>query len=146
MTNVSCMNSRFMRFIFIAAADQQLSQTRETRRFSASFQFFFQVNHEKLLQNKNFFVLQCSERQLCCASAMNRAMSAEESTISQDSDSPPKKKTGEIKKEAGRTKSLEPTAVQDNYECSICLSWLKEPVLTSCGHRFCKSCLEGWRK
>lgn len=76
---------------------------------------------------------------------MNRTVSAEESTLSQDSDSPPKKRTGEIKKEALRTKSLEPVA-QDNYECSICLSWLKDPVLTSCGHRFCKSCLEEWRK
>lgn len=77
---------------------------------------------------------------------MNRTVSAEESTISQDSDSPPKKKTGDIKREAGRTKSLEPAVAQDNYECSICLSWLKDPVLTSCGHRFCKSCLDGWRK
>lgn len=77
---------------------------------------------------------------------MNRAVSAEESTISLEGDSPPKKKTGEIKKEvAARTKSLEPAA-QDNYECSICLSWLKDPVLTTCGHRFCKSCLEEWRK
>ncbi|CRK88512.1 CLUMA_CG002311, isoform A [Clunio marinus] len=76
---------------------------------------------------------------------MNRTVSAEESTISQDSDSPPKKKTGEIKKEALRpVKSLEPVA-QDNYECSICLSWLKEPVVTKCGHRFCKICLEEWR-
>lgn len=79
---------------------------------------------------------------------MNRTVSAEESTISQDSDSPPKKKTGEIKKEAvGRTKS---DPAQDNYECnyecSICLSWLKDPVLTKCGHRFCKACLEEWRK
>lgn len=71
---------------------------------------------------------------------MNRAISAEES-CSQESDSPPKKKTGEIKKSL----SLEPV-VQENYECSICLSWLKDPVLTTCGHRFCKSCLNEWRQ
>lgn len=70
---------------------------------------------------------------------MNRTVSAQESSISQESDSPPKKK------EALRTKSLEPVA-QDNYECSICLSWLKDPVLTTCGHRFCKNCLDEWRK
>lgn len=30
------------------------------------------------------------------------------------------------------------------YECAICIDWLNEPVLTSCGHRFCKSCLNDW--
>lgn len=30
------------------------------------------------------------------------------------------------------------------YECAICMNWLNEPVLTSCGHRFCKSCLHSW--
>ncbi|KAH8416529.1 hypothetical protein KR222_007730 [Zaprionus bogoriensis] len=30
------------------------------------------------------------------------------------------------------------------YECAICIDWLNEPVLTSCGHRFCKSCLSDW--
>lgn len=74
---------------------------------------------------------------------MDRTVSAEESMIPQDSDSPPKKKTGEVKKEAGPT-SLE--SPKDNYECSICLSWLRDPVLTTCGHRFCKSCLQEWRQ
>ncbi|KAG5670164.1 hypothetical protein PVAND_000445 [Polypedilum vanderplanki] len=76
-------------------------------------------------------------------------MSAEESTIAQtqtseNSDSPPKKKTGEILKETLRTKSLEPVP-QENYECPICLNLLKDPVLTKCGHRYCKNCLEEWR-
>jgi hypothetical protein len=75
-------------------------------------------------------------------------MSAEESTVTQEQsensrDSPPKKKTDH--KEALRTKSLEP-ATQESYTCSICLSWLKDPVLTKCGHRFCMLCLEEWRK
>lgn len=30
------------------------------------------------------------------------------------------------------------------YECAICMNWLDEPVLTSCGHRFCKTCLDVW--
>lgn len=79
---------------------------------------------------------------------MNRTVSAEESNLSQDSDSPPKKKqTSESANENVReTKSLEVTHNQENYECSICLFWLKDPVLTTCGHRFCKSCLEEWRK
>lgn len=76
---------------------------------------------------------------------MNRTVSAEETTVSRGDDSPPKKKTGEIHKETLKTKSLEPVS-QDNYECSICLSWLRDPVLTKCGHRFCGACLEEWRK
>ncbi|XP_036339122.1 TNF receptor-associated factor 6 [Rhagoletis pomonella] len=30
------------------------------------------------------------------------------------------------------------------YECAICIHWLNEPVITTCGHRFCKSCLTEW--
>ena len=32
--------------------------------------------------------------------------------------------------------------VEDECTCSICFLPLREPVLTRCGHRFCKSCLE----
>ncbi|GAX79505.1 hypothetical protein CEUSTIGMA_g6946.t1 [Chlamydomonas eustigma] len=32
-----------------------------------------------------------------------------------------------------------------DYECSICLSLLIDPVVGQCGHDFCKSCLEQWR-
>lgn len=78
---------------------------------------------------------------------MNRTISADESTVIQaesSNESPPKKKTGEIQNETIRTKSLE-EATQENYMCSICLSWLEDPVLTKCGHRFCSSCLNEWR-
>ncbi|KAH8306520.1 hypothetical protein KR018_005889 [Drosophila ironensis] len=30
------------------------------------------------------------------------------------------------------------------YECAICIDWLKEPMLTSCGHRFCHGCITDW--
>ncbi|CAG9860142.1 unnamed protein product [Phyllotreta striolata] len=30
------------------------------------------------------------------------------------------------------------------FECPICLAWLRDPVLTSCGHRFCRSCIYSW--
>lgn len=77
---------------------------------------------------------------------MNRTISAEETIVNREIDSPPKKKTGEIQKETLRnTKSLEPCA-QEQYECAICLSWLKDPVLTKCGHKFCMDCLDEWRK
>lgn len=36
------------------------------------------------------------------------------------------------------------TEPDSGHECAICVSWLKDPVLTSCGHRFCNSCLDGW--
>lgn len=36
--------------------------------------------------------------------------------------------------------------VEPRYECPICLNWLTEPMLTSCGHRFCKKCIFEWMK
>ncbi|TMW53021.1 hypothetical protein DOY81_001884 [Sarcophaga bullata] len=36
------------------------------------------------------------------------------------------------------------TEPEARYECAICMNWLKEPVLTACGHRFCNSCLDAW--
>ena len=32
--------------------------------------------------------------------------------------------------------------VDDDLQCSICFLPLREPVLTRCGHRFCRECLE----
>lgn len=32
-------------------------------------------------------------------------------------------------------------AVEDDLQCSICHLPLNKPVLTRCGHRFCKECL-----
>ncbi|PFX17392.1 TNF receptor-associated factor 4 [Stylophora pistillata] len=34
-------------------------------------------------------------------------------------------------------------AVDEDFQCVICHLPLKEPVLTRCGHRYCKQCLEG---
>ena len=37
--------------------------------------------------------------------------------------------------------------VDDDLQCSICLLPLREPVLTRCGHRFCRECLEQhWKR
>ncbi|XP_004523584.1 TNF receptor-associated factor 6 [Ceratitis capitata] len=33
---------------------------------------------------------------------------------------------------------------ESRYECAICLHWLNEPMITTCGHRFCKTCLTEW--
>ena len=30
----------------------------------------------------------------------------------------------------------------EDLQCAICYLALREPVLTRCGHRFCKDCLE----
>lgn len=35
-------------------------------------------------------------------------------------------------------------APEARFECPICLSWLRDPVVTSCGHRFCRSCIQEW--
>nr|XP_018910237.1 PREDICTED: E3 ubiquitin-protein ligase BRE1-like isoform X2 [Bemisia tabaci]XP_018910238.1 PREDICTED: E3 ubiquitin-protein ligase BRE1-like isoform X2 [Bemisia tabaci] len=35
--------------------------------------------------------------------------------------------------------------LKDNCECSICLGICTKAVITSCGHTFCKRCLEGWQ-
>ncbi|KAI5641890.1 zinc finger, c3HC4 type (RING finger) domain-containing protein [Phthorimaea operculella] len=33
---------------------------------------------------------------------------------------------------------------ESRYECPICLNWLRDPVITTCGHKFCKSCITSW--
>ncbi|KAL1505856.1 hypothetical protein ABEB36_005318 [Hypothenemus hampei] len=35
-------------------------------------------------------------------------------------------------------------APEAKFECPICLSWLRDPVLTFCGHRFCRVCIYEW--
>jgi len=32
--------------------------------------------------------------------------------------------------------------IDEDLQCSICYLALREPVLTRCGHRFCRECLE----
>ncbi|XP_031837033.1 TNF receptor-associated factor 6 isoform X3 [Nomia melanderi] len=39
----------------------------------------------------------------------------------------------------GMKEHLEP-----RFECPICLNWLRDPVLTSCGHKFCSQCIYTW--
>ncbi|KAG5882769.1 hypothetical protein JTB14_029945 [Gonioctena quinquepunctata] len=36
------------------------------------------------------------------------------------------------------------SAPEARFECPICLAWLRDPVLTSCGHRFCRNCINSW--
>ncbi|XP_043266903.1 TNF receptor-associated factor 6 isoform X2 [Venturia canescens] len=36
--------------------------------------------------------------------------------------------------------------IESRFECPICLTWLKDPMLTSCGHKFCFSCITAWLK
>uniref|UniRef100_A0A1B6J2U8 RING-type E3 ubiquitin transferase n=1 Tax=Homalodisca liturata TaxID=320908 RepID=A0A1B6J2U8_9HEMI len=36
--------------------------------------------------------------------------------------------------------------IEPRYECPICLTCLKDPLLTSCGHRFCQECIHQWLK
>lgn len=39
----------------------------------------------------------------------------------------------------GMKEHLEP-----RFECPICLTWLRDPILTSCGHKFCSQCIYTW--
>ncbi|KAG1651946.1 hypothetical protein FOA52_010253 [Chlamydomonas sp. UWO 241] len=41
--------------------------------------------------------------------------------------------------------SMDGGADTSDYECSVCLSLLVDPVVGQCGHDFCKSCLDEWR-
>ncbi|XP_050465307.1 TNF receptor-associated factor 6 isoform X1 [Cataglyphis hispanica] len=34
--------------------------------------------------------------------------------------------------------------VEPRFECPICLTWLRDPILTSCGHKFCSQCIYTW--
>lgn len=34
--------------------------------------------------------------------------------------------------------------IEPRFECSICLEHLKDPILTSCGHKFCAACIDSW--
>ncbi|KOC69259.1 TNF receptor-associated factor 6 [Habropoda laboriosa] len=34
--------------------------------------------------------------------------------------------------------------LEPRFECPICLTWLHDPVLTSCGHKFCSQCIYTW--
>ncbi|EZA54362.1 hypothetical protein DMN91_002044 [Ooceraea biroi] len=36
--------------------------------------------------------------------------------------------------------------LEPRFECPICLTWLRDPVLTSCGHKFCSQCIYTWLK
>ncbi|XP_038634096.1 tripartite motif-containing protein 16-like protein [Scyliorhinus canicula] len=38
--------------------------------------------------------------------------------------------------------ALDPSALEEQLTCSICHDFFKSPVTTSCGHNFCKGCLE----
>ena len=33
-------------------------------------------------------------------------------------------------------------SVEDDLQCAICQLPLKDPMLTKCGHRFCRQCLD----
>lgn len=55
-------------------------------------------------------------------------------TFSNKMDSPK-----EEKKTADEVSGLDP-----RYECPVCLSCLKDTILTSCGHRFCNDCIYSW--
>lgn len=35
-------------------------------------------------------------------------------------------------------------SAQESLECAICFMYLRDPVLTICGHRFCEKCLSKW--
>ena len=36
------------------------------------------------------------------------------------------------------------SSIDENLLCGVCGGVLQEPVLTSCGHSFCRECLEAW--
>uniref|UniRef100_A0A182QDD0 TNF receptor-associated factor 6 n=1 Tax=Anopheles farauti TaxID=69004 RepID=A0A182QDD0_9DIPT len=39
---------------------------------------------------------------------------------------------------------LDDGVLEARYECPICYCWLNEPILTKCGHRFCRKCITDW--
>ena len=47
--------------------------------------------------------------------------------------------SGELRSE-GYDEYFDPP-LESKYECPICLLGLREPVQTTCGHRFCRGCI-----
>ena len=39
-----------------------------------------------------------------------------------------------------------PCIREEDLQCAVCLEVLREPVAPSCGHTYCKPCLEAWAK
>ena len=92
-----------------------------------------------------------SEWSAKCMRTMSRSFSLEEqaSLFSQGSYDP--SSIGSLTSELRLLSHEEPRSegydeyfdppLESKYECPICLLGLREPVQTSCGHRFCKGCI-----
>ncbi|CAH0560247.1 unnamed protein product [Brassicogethes aeneus] len=52
-----------------------------------------------------------------------------------------RKSTDSLAQESSIIDTFAPEA---RFECPICLAWLRDPVVTACGHRFCRGCIYSW--
>jgi len=114
-------------------------------KFAANLVSQYHRRGELLRNYAHVFVLMTRLRQLCCHRELYRDVDWEQ--VVRDKDLAlqlQEPQTGTSKEEQERLVNLLKEMIKSGVsdECSICLGGLVSPVITQCGHVFCRACIE----